>query len=220
MTLEKPRSPSHKTRMTPSDETKALSPKQRHSASHRAMRRTWTWTGGFVALTALGLASCVPPAPEPAPPPPAPAPAPAPTPAPTPAAPIPADWMAQPLVSGDWHYVAGPTATRALFGPTASSALFTIACEPGARQVKLWQPVTAGSTATTMTIKTTEAARTLQTSYVDGAVPQVVTTLAPHDPILDAMIFTRGRLAVQVAGTETLYLPSWPEIARVVEDCR
>lgn len=185
------------------------------------MRRTWGLTGSLVALTALGLASCVPPAPEPMPPAPAPAPMPAPTPAPVPTSTaIASDWMAEPLVSGDWHYVSGPTATRALFGASTASALFTVACEPGSRQVKLWRPVPAGTAATSMTITTTEASKTLPVSYVDGAVPQVAATLPPYDPILDAMIFTRGRFAVSVPGDQTLYLPSWPEIARVVEDCR
>jgi len=34
------------------------------------------------------------------------------------------------------------------------------------------------------------------------------------------MAFSRGRFALETAGQETLYLPSWPEISRVVEDCR
>lgn len=174
----------------------------------------------MIAATALALASCVPPAPEPAPP---PAPTPMPTPTPTPPPPVQpmaVDWLGEPLAAGDWHYVADATAKRALFGPSPSETRFTIACEPGSRQVKLWRPVPAGSPAATMTITTTESVGKLSASPVAGPVPQMVATLAPYDPILDAMVFTRGRFAVQVPGTETLYLPSWPEIARVVEDCR
>lgn len=44
--------------------------------------------------------------------------------------------------------------------------------------------------------------------------------LRPNDPILDALAFSRGRFAIEVTGQPTLYLPSWPELSRVVEDCR
>ena len=41
-----------------------------------------------------------------------------------------------------------------------------------------------------------------------------------RDPLLDAMAFSKGRFAVEVAGLPTLYVPSYPEVTRVVEDCR
>jgi hypothetical protein len=44
--------------------------------------------------------------------------------------------------------------------------------------------------------------------------------LAASDPLLDAMAFTKGRFAVETAGQETLYVPAYPEISRVIEDCR
>jgi hypothetical protein len=34
------------------------------------------------------------------------------------------------------------------------------------------------------------------------------------------MAFSRGRFAIETAGLPTLYVPSWPEVSRVVEDCR
>ena len=51
--------------------------------------------------------------------------------------------------------------------------------------------------------------------------PGMVTAELPaRDPALDAIAFSRGRFALETAGLATLYLPSWPEISRVVEDCR
>ncbi len=48
-----------------------------------------------------------------------------------------------------------------------------------------------------------------------------------NDPLLDALAFSRGRIGVivlQSAGSPVqsvqLVVPAWPEIARVVEDCR
>ena len=44
--------------------------------------------------------------------------------------------------------------------------------------------------------------------------------LNPGDPVLDAMVFSRGRFAVEAPGTPLLVVPAWPEPARVIEDCR
>jgi hypothetical protein len=41
----------------------------------------------------------------------------------------------------------------------------------------------------------------------------------PTDQILDAMAYSRGRIAVE-AGAQKVAIPSWAEITRVVEDCR
>ena len=41
-----------------------------------------------------------------------------------------------------------------------------------------------------------------------------------RDPLLDAMAFSKGRFALEVAGLPTLYVPSYPEVTRVIEDCR
>ena len=38
--------------------------------------------------------------------------------------------------------------------------------------------------------------------------------------LLDAMAFSSGRFAVDLPGRSVLYLPSWPEVSRVIEDCR
>ena len=40
------------------------------------------------------------------------------------------------------------------------------------------------------------------------------------DPLLDAIAFSRGRIAVSVGTPPALVLPPWPEPARVIEDCR
>ena len=45
-------------------------------------------------------------------------------------------------------------------------------------------------------------------------------TLSAGDPILDAMVFSRGRFTVEAPGLPMLVLPTWPAPARVIEDCR
>jgi hypothetical protein len=34
------------------------------------------------------------------------------------------------------------------------------------------------------------------------------------------MAFSKGRFAIEAGSAPPLYLPSWPEVTRVVEDCR
>jgi hypothetical protein len=34
------------------------------------------------------------------------------------------------------------------------------------------------------------------------------------------MALSKGRFAVQTLGLPALYIPAWPEITRVIEDCR
>jgi len=62
-----------------------------------------------------------------------------------------------------------------------------------------------------------DMSRTLTGTAKDGAVSVVLTA---RDPLLDAMAFSRGRFAVEVAGQPSLYVPSWTEVSRVIEDCR
>lgn len=164
-------------------------------------------------VTALALplaaAACVAP-PKPAPvrppvvvPPPAPAPAPAP--------PRAADWRDWPLTRGDWRYRRLGTATAAEFGD-AVAAHAAFRCEGGAVRL-VWPAALPGQVA--IRTSTSEIFRAATPAPEGGA--QIV--FAARDPLLDAMAFSRGRFVLQ-AGTAELVLPAWPEVARVIEDCR
>jgi len=162
------------------------------------------------ALLALGLmASCAPrrepPAPAPAPP--------APPPAPALPAPPPLEWQDAPLSEGDWSYRSEGAGSSAVYGPAAGPA-FLFRCDAG-RSISL---VRAGvSSGSSLTIRTTFGNRALPaTVQPDG----LVASLPAADPLLDQMVFSRGRFAVQAEGQTLLILPAWPELARVIEDCR
>lgn len=180
------------------------------------IRRYLTGAG----LACLALSGCVAP-PQGAPPSPAPAPAPAPPPAPAPApspAPPPAPppfaghWSDAPQTPGDWRYAAG----IASFGKPGAAPLLSLRCD------RLRGAVTIGRTGgspdpVAMTIRTEATDRSLQT-LLQGS--ELVATVSAGDPILDAMAFSKGRFAVEVPGLAPLYVPSWPEVIRVIEDCR
>ena len=159
------------------------------------------------ALALLLLASCAPRRPEPVAAPPPPASTPPPQPAPPPLA-----WEDAPLSAGDWSWRDASGASAAAFGTTAAPA-FLMRCAAG-RQVEL---VRAGASGTTLSIRTTGTARRLPAATgADG----LVARLAASDALLDEIVFSRGRFAVESDGAPLLILPAWPEPARVIEDCR
>ena len=172
----------------------------------------------------LAVSACVPPTkPAPAPPPaPPPAPAPMPTPTPSPTytnweAPAPSDWMDAPQTPGDWSYAAG----AATFG-TPERPLFIVRCSAPGVTVQL---AYVDGFSQAMTIRTEAMNRTLPTMAIGtpraGSAPaQTIASVAADDSLLDAMAYSKGRFAVELAGAPTLYLPAWPEVARVIEDCR
>ena len=79
----------------------------------------------------------------------------------------------------------------------------------------------AGATAATLTVRTTSLTRSLAfVSTGNQAEPYIAVAIAPGDPLLDAMGFSRGRLVLEQPGLPALVVPAWAEIERVTEDCR
>jgi hypothetical protein len=157
----------------------------------------------FAPLVSLALlAACSTRVVPPAPPPPAPAPAPTPTPAPPPPAPTYSNWEDAPLTPGDWSYANGV----ATFG-SAGQPRLTLGCVGGNVQIAY-----AGSSAERLTLRSETTQRAISASAG-------VASRSARDPLLDAIAFSKGRFAIE-AGGETLYVPAYPEISRVIEDCR
>lgn len=149
-------------------------------------------------LTALVLLdACV--APRQAPPP-APAPAPSPTPTPLPPPP-PADWRDRAYTPGDWTYARESGVSVARYGTALE-----MRCQSGT---------------VTLAVAGASGPLIVRTSYGDTArqANAAGLRLLSTDPLLDQIAYTRGRFMVS-AGTTELILPAWPEVQRVVEDCR
>lgn len=169
-----------------------------------------------VAAASLTLAACSAAVPTPSAPPPQQQPRPTrPAPPPPPAS---TDWMDMPQTPGDWRYSAGSGQTRASYGSNygAAQAIFAVTCDLGSRAITLAR---AGSATAPvgMRIRTETTERVLSASPHDASVSAA---LPPRDALLDAMAFSKGRFAVEVTGMTPLYLPSWIEVSRVLEDCR
>ncbi len=171
-------------------------------SSRPAFRLSPTWAA--IGLAAA-LASCAPrrepPAPSPPPPPVQP------RPDPTPPPPPPLDWDEAPLAAGDWSL----DGNAARFGNGGRPDL-VVQCENG--RIALVRPGAQGSL---LVVRTSFGDRSLPASRrSDG----LAAALAASDPLLDAIVFSRGRFAVGVDAQAPLIVPTWPEPARVVEDCR
>ncbi len=163
------------------------------------------------AILVLTLAACatpkVPPLPPPAPPlviRPAPPPLPA------------ADWRDLAQSPGDWRWSVAAGKSTAAFGEPGAVAALTLACDAATRSVVLTLSEPAVAPAT-VSITTTSQRRILAGAPVTGG---LAVAILGRDGILDAIAFSRGRFIVQTLGAPPVIAPSWPEISRVIDDCR
>ena len=161
-----------------------------------------------LALVAM-LAACATPRPV-APPAPLPIPRPAPPPPPRVA-----DWRDLPQTAGDWRWSIAAGQSRAVFG-TADLPALTLSCDPAARAVTITRAGTAVGPVP-LVVTATSQRRVLNAAPTTAGIAAV---LPARDSLLDAMAFSRGRFMVETPGLPALLVPSWPELSRVVEDCR
>ena len=106
-----------------------------------------------------------------------------------------------PITPGQWDYVATAAGSEARY-----SSVLSIRCDRQSRTVTISLP---GQTNASLTIATSELTRSIPAGG----------RLFANDPLLDAIAFSRGRFLVGGAGP-ILAIPSWPEPARAIENCR
>ncbi|NQX95887.1 MAG: hypothetical protein HRT64_13390 [Erythrobacter sp.] len=128
-------------------------------------------------------------------------------------------YLDAPQTPGTWEYEDEPGEKLALFGVNPRQPIFLIRCGDGV--IALGRVTEEAQTETRAMRVTTE---TVTSQLEAGPVPPMPRILAadlqPNDPLLDAMAITKGRFRIEVEGFETLYLPAWTEVSRVIEDCR
>jgi hypothetical protein len=180
---------------------------------HDGIMRLHPIPAAFAPLLFL-LPSCVGapdqaqrPAPRQVPPRAAPAPAPA-------SAPAPLEWQYRPATPGNWTYRQEGQGSAALFTSPAAGPLLTLRCDPAAGRISLLR---AGAGQAAMTLRTSYGA----VNWPAAASPSgTIATRAASDAALDQIAYSRGRFAVEVQGLDTLIIPAWAEVGRVIEDCR
>lgn len=174
----------------------------------------------------LALTACVSSSGTPAP---APAPVARPAPAPAPAPPPPIaqavpsqDWMDAPLTPGTWRYQDFGTGMgkRALFADPGNTFYFSLDCvtQPNGPEILFTRTGRLATGSPVMVIRTETMQRALTAQRLGAEITAVA--VPASDPLLDAMALSKGRFAVEVEGEAPLYLPSYAEVTRVIEDCR
>ena len=109
---------------------------------------------------------------------------------------------ALPLAPGQWTHFATAGGSIAMYG-----SHIQLRCDRVSRTVTIDRP---NAPPAALTIATDSLTRTLPPNG----------RLAATDPLLDAIAFSRGRFIVSGGTGPTVAVPSWPEAARSVEDCR
>ncbi len=126
------------------------------------------------------------------------------------------DFSTARITPGMWTYQAVPGGSAARF-IDATGTRFALECSKATRRVTISR--NTSTAAPGLFIWTTDASRSLGARF-DPTAMRVALELAARDPLLDAIAFSRGRIAVVMTGAEPLVMPARPEAARTIEDCR
>ena len=117
---------------------------------------------------------------------------------------------------GNWTYSNDPRGSTARFGIAAQSTIFAIRCDRGQRAIVLSVARSGAATGSVVALRASSMMKSFTAVSGDDV---AIVRIAAGDPILDAIAFSRGRFGVALDGVERS-LPTWPELTRVVEDCR
>ena len=120
-------------------------------------------------------------------------------------------------IAGSWSYAAAPDGSEAVYANGSGSPQLFVHCTRATRRVSISRPATAA--AASIAVWTSSLEKSVPTSF-NPATSRLTIDLANFDPLLDAMVSSRGRVAFTVGTQPSLVVPPWAELARVIDDCR
>jgi len=120
-------------------------------------------------------------------------------------------------IPGDWAYTASTDGSEAIFSNSSGQPQLTIRCTHSTRRISLIKA--AASAAPTLWVWTSSIKKSLPATY-DAASTRISADLQAYDPMWDAIASSRGRIGFSSSGLAALVVPPWPEVGRVIEDCR
>lgn len=106
------------------------------------------------------------------------------------------------LANGQWSYSATASGSEARYGTH-----LLIQCDRATRTISISRP------------NLPVAALAIATDTTSQSLPPNG-RISAQDPLLDAIAFSRGRFLISGGAGPNLAVPSWPEAARAIEDCR
>ena len=120
-------------------------------------------------------------------------------------------------IGGSWSYAPTIDGSEAVFANDGGAPQLWVHCTRATRRVSISRPGAAA--APSLSVWTSSLAKSVASSF-NPATGRLTIDLANYDPLLDAIIFSRGRVGFTVGAQPSLVIPSWAEPARVIEDCR
>ena len=124
------------------------------------------------------------------------------------------DWT---IAAGAWVYRRDDRGSIALYGTPGADALVTLRCDNARARLFLSRASDVGGT---MTVRTSSTSKAITVQPTGGKPAYAASEIGVSDPLLDAIAFSRGRIALELSGAQNIAIPVWSEIGRVVEDCR
>jgi hypothetical protein len=131
------------------------------------------------------------------------------------------DWRDAPLTLGIWRYQPETGGSVAIFdkakGELQQSPLFTLRCVRDRRTIEFRTPgMIQGNS-----VRFRTSFGEFDAAIAHGGEPPLTSGSIPaYSPSLDQLAYSRGRFMLEGSGMAALIMPVWPEIARVIEDCR
>lgn len=132
----------------------------------------------------------------------------------------PADWTDWPLAQGRWDYRRDARGSLALYGVPGRDALITLRCDIQRGRLYLSRAKENAAPAGPLTLRSSAALKTFAAQVVSDNAAYIAAEIRPGDDILDAVAYTRGRIAIETSGQQSIAIPVWSELPRVIEDCR
>jgi hypothetical protein len=120
-------------------------------------------------------------------------------------------------IGGSWSYSPAVDGSDATFANEGGNPQLWVHCTRSTRRVTISRAATAA--APLLKVWTSSQVKELASSF-NPASGRLTVDLANYDPLLDAIVSSRGRVGFTVGTQPPLVVPAWAEIARVVEDCR
>jgi hypothetical protein len=127
------------------------------------------------------------------------------------------DYAHAPISPGSWSYRPAAGYNEAVFVDTGGTIRLAMRCTRANRRVTISR--ISSAPAATLQVWTSSESRTLPARFEANAM-RVSADVQAGDRLLDAVAFSRGRIAVATPGLPVLVVTNGPEAARVFEDCR
>ena len=120
-------------------------------------------------------------------------------------------------IAGSWTYSPTSDGSEASFAAASGSPQLWVHCTRATRRVTISKAATAA--APLLNVWTSSLVRSVASSF-NPATGRLTIDLGNYDPLLDAIVSSRGRVGFTASPQPSLVVPPWAEVARVIEDCR